>query len=648
MSMYFRPVQYPYAPLAGDRHEVIVAGGGPVGLAVAIGLARRGVQVAVLEDDDSACQGSRALCFSRHSLEVFDRLGAGAAVTARALPWTSGRSYFRDVEVERFEMPHADDDPHPPMVNISQSEAEQVLIDTALATDGVTLAWRHRVTEVLPDETGVSVEVRTPDGRRDLRADWLVAADGGWSVVRDWLGLQLEGTAYAGNFLIADIHWVTELPAERRVWFDPPVSPGQTVLMHRQPDDIVRFDIQLPPGVDPLAALAPERVKSLVKQHLDWLGNTAPWTLEWTSTYSPRAMSLDSYRHGRVVFAGDAAHLVPPFGVRGLNSGLEDADMLSWTLALVVRGTASDALLDTYAVERRAAWEQNIAAATLSTLFMSPPTDGYRVTRDAVLALATARPELSELINPRVTSATHARTSPLTIAAPDGLAAGGALKDGDFADGDFADGDFADDGTRLRPGDPVPDVPFRPAGVAGLHGGRLSSLNAERGPDLALLRFGDGTSGAAGALEEFAAALRPLLAPAVGVRVLFDSDGALAAPLGMAPGEVFVTRPDGLLLGRFTDLDALGDPGALAAHVLSGGAPGPGGEVTIGQASLREPSARERMWRTLSDALDAVPDDADAREAFLTRLTLLLALRSADPTVFAGIVGEARDSTPKR
>jgi 3-(3-hydroxy-phenyl)propionate hydroxylase len=654
--MYFRPVQYPFAPLDSDRHEVIVAGGGPVGLAAAIGLARRGVQVVVLEDDDSACQGSRAICFSRHSLEVLDRLGAGAALTARALPWFSGRSYYRDVEVLRFEMPHAAGDPHPPMVNISQSEAEQVLIDTALDTPGLTMAWQHRVTEVLPDEGGVSLQVRTPQGRRDLRADWLVAADGARSVVRDWLGLQLAGTTYSGQFLIADIHWVTAARTERRAWFDPPVSPGQTVLLHRQPDDIWRFDVQLPVGADPLAELAPQRVKSLVKRHLDWIGNTAPWTLEWSSTYSARAMSLESYRHGRVVFAGDSAHLVPVFGVRGLNSGLEDADTLSWTLASVVRGTASEALLDAYAVERRAAWQENIASANLSTLFMSPPTDGYRVTREAVLALstATARPELSELINPRQTQATHARTSPLTIAA----LAGGGLEGGGFEGGGFEGGGGEDDGARLLPGDPVPDVPLAPADGPGLGDGglsrlsRLSSLNAERGPDFTLLRFGDGTRGAApaGRLEEFAAALRSLLAPAVGVRVLRDSDGELAKALGGAPGEIFVIRPDGLLLGRFASLDALGDPGALARHVLGGGRPrrqdgqdGAGGQDgAAGEAFIREPSARERMWRTLSDALDAVP--ADNREAFLTRLTLLLALRSGDPAVFAGLVAEARDS----
>lgn len=692
--MYFTPRHYPFAPLPGDTFEVIVAGGGPVGLAAAIGLARRGIRVAVLEDDDSACLGSRAICISRHSLEVLDRLGVGATLAARALPWTSGRSYYRDVEVLRFEMPHADGDPHPPMVNISQSRAEQVLIDAALGTPGLTIGWRHRVTEVLPDDEGVSLTVRTPEGYRDLRADWLVAADGGRSTVRDWLGVQLQGTSYTGHYLTADIHWATDLPTERRVWFDPPVSPGQTALMHRQPDDIWRFDVQLPLGVDPLAELAPERVEALVKQHMDWLGHTEPWTLEWATVYTARALSLDNYHLGRVVFAGDAAHLVPIFGVRGLNSGFEDADMLSWTLALVVRGRASEALLDAYARERRAAWEQNIVSADLSTLFMSPPADGHRTARDAVLALAAHHPELAELINPRQSSATNARTSPLRVFAP-GTAGASAASGGSGAAGrsgaaggsDGTDGSdesgVSDDssggpvtaGGRLQPGDPVPDVPLKPAadGAAGQSWG----LHAERGADFTLLVFADGDgadelAGATAKLEEFAVALRSLLAPAVGVRVLADNEGELAGPLGGLPGEVFVIRPDGLLLGRFADVAALGDAGALAGRVLGGGtdsvsipdgASSPDGSITGGAnspdaASLPAASSPadapvpdaagtlstdERMWRTLSDALDAVP--ADDREAFLTRLALLLALRVADASTFEALVAEARDST---
>jgi 3-(3-hydroxy-phenyl)propionate hydroxylase len=603
--MYFTPRRYPYRPLDSLDHEVVVAGAGPVGLAAALGLARRGIKVILLEEGDSVCYGSRAICLSRHSLEVLDRLGVGDIVCGQALPWTTGRSYFRDVEVLAFDMPHAEGDPHPPMVNISQSALEQALVDAAEAEHDCLISWRHKVMFIGPGDDQVTVTVDTPHGLLDLTTRWLVAADGARSVVRDDLGLRLRGTSYSGCHLIADIHWRAGLPTERRVWFDPPASPGESVILHRQPDDIWRFDCQLPLDADPAIELAEPRLRQRIGTHLDWLGNTEPWTLEWSSVYSDRALSLDDYVHGRVVFAGDAAHLVPIFGVRGLNSGFEDADTLAWTLALVASGTAQPGLLHAYGKERRDAWEQNIAQADLSTLFVAPSTDGYRQTRDAVLALALRRPALRELIDPRQTSATHARTSPLTIHLPSVTS------------------------RPLVPGDPLPDV-------AAVAGGRVTSLQAERGPDFTLLAFGHAD---ADPLASIAVALRSRLAPAVGVGVLVPDDAdSVAASLGTEPGEVLVIRPDGLLLARYPSAAAI-DTEALAAHILSGGPAAPRGrDGVVTPASL---SQAEQVWRALSDALDEVPPEG--REAFLTRLVLLLSLHEPDPEAVQGLVAEALD-----
>ena len=611
--MYFTPRRYPYRVLDSAEHEVIVVGAGPVGLAVALGLAQRGVRVTLLEATDAVSFGSRAICLSRHTLEVLDRLGLGQAIAGQALPWTTGRSYFRDIEVLEFHMPHSDGDPHPPMVNISQSAAEQALVDAALREPNITIAWDHEVLFVTPvadQQDQVTVTVDTPSGLRDLTARWLVAADGAASTVRDDLGLQLRGTSYSGQFLTADIHWEAGLPAERRVWFDPPVSPGYTVVMHRQPDDIWRFDVQLGPDADLAAALEPERVRELIRTHLDWLGNTQPWTVEWSSCYFARALSLDRYVHGRVVFAGDAAHLVPIFGVRGLNSGLEDADTLAWTLACVASGQASPRLLHAYGHERREAWRQNIAQADLSTLFMSPGRDGSRSTRDAVLALAPGHPELRELINPRQTEATDARTSPLSIPCPPTYP--------------------GQNGPSLgpTPGDPVPDVGLRV-------GGQPTALHAARGPDFTLLAFGhaDGY-----ALTGIAAALRSRLAPAVGAGLLVPDDGdAVAAALGTGPGEVLVIRPDGLLLARYASAAGL-DAHALADHILSGG-PGKSADEEELPARRHELSHAEQVWRAVSDTLDRVP--AANRESFLTRLVMLLALRQEKPSDLQNLVAEA-------
>lgn len=601
--MYFTPRRHPYRALDATDHEILVAGAGPVGLAAALGLARRGIRVTVLEEGDSVCDGSRAICLSRHSLEVLDRLGVGDAVTSQALPWTTGRSYFRDVEVLAFDMPHAEGDPHPPMVNISQAAVEQVLVDAAEAEPNCRIAWRHKVMFISPGEDQVTVTVDTPRGLLDLTTRWLIGADGARSIVRDDMGLRLRGTRYTGCYLIADIRWKAGLPTERRVWFDPPASPGQTVILHRQPNDVWRFDCQLPPDADPAEELREGRLRERITTHLDWLGNTEPWTLEWSSVYSARAMSLDEYVHGRVMFAGDAAHLVPIFGVRGLNSGLEDADTLAWTLALVIAGPAGPGLLRAYGKERRDAWQQNIAQADLSTLFMTPGTDGHRQTRDAVLALALRRPELRELINPRQTSATHARSSPLTIHIPNAPS------------------------LTLLPGDPLPDVAIMAAG-------RLTSLHAERGPDFTLLAFGHAD---AYRLAGIAAVLRSRLAPAAGVRVLVpDNAGRVAESLGTGRGEVLVIRPDGLLLARYPAVAAI-DADTLARHILAGGQEEGGDQPGIVQQ--KSLSHAEWVWRSLSDALDKVP--AEDREAFLIRLALLLSLDQRDPAAVASLIAEA-------
>jgi 3-(3-hydroxy-phenyl)propionate hydroxylase len=172
--------------------------------------------------------------------------------------------------------------------------------------------------------------------------------------------------------------------------------------------------------------------------------------------------------------------------------------------------------------------------------------------------------------------------------------------------------------------------------VAAVADGRVTSLHAERGPDFTVLGFGHAD---ADQLTTIAAALRPRLAPAVGVRVLVPDDAdSVAAFLGAEPGEVLVIRPDGLLLARYPSAAAI-DAEALAAHILSGGSEGPiYPDDIVTPTSL---SQAERTWRVLSDALDKVP--AEGREAFLTRLVLLLSLHEPDPEAVQGLVAEALD-----
>ena len=604
-SPYFQPPTYERSRVTEPAPDapalpVVVVGAGPVGMSVALGLAHRGIPVTVLEAADQVSFGSRAICISRHSLEVADRLGFGEQLAALALEWQGGRSYHRDREVLHFTMPHEDGDVRAPMVNVSQSELEQMMVETLEKNPLITLHWGTPVVGVQQDDDGASVTIDTVEGQRTLRAQYVVAADGGRSAVRQQLGLRLEGTSYEGRYVIADIHWVCDLPAERLVWFDPPSNPGSTVIMHRQPNDIWRIDYQLAPGDDAEVETQEERIRERIAKHLTWLRHEQPWTLEWHGFYQARALALPDFVHGRVVFTGDAAHLVPIFGVRGLNSGMEDADTLVWTLSAVLRGDADPALLAAYSAERHDAWQQNVANAGKSTLVMTPGTDGYRATRDALLHLSEVRPEFSHLLDPRQSSATHARRSPLTLGAAD------------------------DTGRRPGAGDPVPDRRVRTAA------GKESSVHEVRGTGFGLYAFAPLDEAALEAVHRLRDDLASALPHEDARRRAGRPRGhrALAGRRGRRAGRRVGRRPRGGLRGPPRRAAAgprsCRRPGGVPAHLRAGGTVRPqGAAVADPRVGLPpEQAAREQVWLTLSDALDTV--EADARPDLLTRLALVL------------------------
>lgn len=395
-----------------SRVPVLIAGGGPVGLTCAALLASYGVDSLVVEADPSYCTGSRAICISRRSLEILAWAGAEAAMRAKSLPWTGGRSYWRDHEVLHFQMPHEPAQRFAPMVNIQQFYVER-FVDEALDRQRARVAWSHRVTSVRQDGDGVEVGISGPSGEATVRAGWLVACDGGRSTVREQLGLALQGTQYEGRYVIADIEQKTHRPVERLAWFDPPSNPGSTLLMHRQPDDVWRIDYQLRDGEDAQAALEASSIVPRIQSHLDMIGEREPWRMLWSSMYNAKCLTLPDYRQGRVLFAGDAAHLVPIFGVRGLNSGLDDAGNLAWKLAAVLQGRADEELLDSYTAERLHATHENLAYGAKSTEFMAPPDFAFTLMRDAVLRLSLDEPRVRTLVNPRQSAPVAYTGSPL-------------------------------------------------------------------------------------------------------------------------------------------------------------------------------------------------------------------------------------------
>ena len=267
---------------------------------------------------------------------------------------------------------------------------------------------------------GVLLTIATPDGSYRLAADWVIAADGARSTVRRLLGLGFEGRVFQHQFLICDIKIKMDRPTERLFWFDPPFNRGLSALLHRQADDVWRLDFQVGDEADREAEVKPENAARRVRAAL---GEDMDFTFEWLSLYRFQSRRLQRFRHGRVFFAGDAAHQMSPFGARGGNSGVQDADNLAWKLDLVMRGMAPEGLLDSYDAERVAAADENLLNTTRSTDFIAPKSGISRTFRDSVLALAETEPFARRLVNSgRLTTATCYDRSPLN--GPDGFAEG--------------------------------------------------------------------------------------------------------------------------------------------------------------------------------------------------------------------------------
>ncbi len=319
--------------------------------------------------------GSRALCMQRETLEIWARLGIGEEVAARGVQWQLGRTYFRERELFQTHLPANPDDHFPPFVNISQTEVEELLIDR-LAELGVRPRGGHRLIGLQQEADGVELTFETDTHPTTFHAAYAVGADGAHSGVRHALGLEFRGHSFEDLFLITDIRAQLPFPAERRFYFDPPWNPGRQVLIHPQPDGIWRIDWQLPPGAD--AKAIDGRVRAVI-------GPDAAYEVMWSTTYRFRQRLVDRFRVGRVFLAGDAAHLMSPFGARGLNSGIADAENLAWKLAWVLTGQASASLLDSYDAERRPAAVENLAVTEASMQFMVPHGWWRRAWRNLVL-----------------------------------------------------------------------------------------------------------------------------------------------------------------------------------------------------------------------------------------------------------------------
>jgi 3-(3-hydroxy-phenyl)propionate hydroxylase len=502
------------------RHAVVVVGAGPVGLSLAIDLAQRGRKVLLLDKDNRLSTGSRAICFAKRTLEIWDRLGVGERMVAKGVGWNVGKVFFRDELLYRFDLLPEDGHERPAFINLQQYYAEAYLVERASALPDLEIRWKNNVVALEQGDQGVKLGIDTPEGRYELLADYVVACDGSRSPLRAFLGEESRGRVFRDRFLIADVRVDASFPAERWFWFDPPFHPNQSVLLHRQPDGVWRIDFQLGWDADPEEEKKPEKIIPRVRA---LLGADAKFELEWASVYTFACQRMDRFRKGRVLFAGDSAHGVSPFGARGANSGVQDAENLAWKLDLVLRGQAPDGLLDSYASEREYAADENIRNSTRATDFITPKSEVSRLFRDAVLDLARQQPFARKLVNSGRLSV------PATLH-------GSALS---TADSDSFEG-------AMVPGAPAADAPLS-------IDGRATWLLRELAQGFTLLAWGAPPAWAAGLPLKLL-----VLSPAE------DTHGCLAQRYDLQPATAYLLRPDQHVCARWRHPTEAGVRAALA------------------------------------------------------------------------------------
>jgi len=499
MARIFETPLYPYQrsidqdAIAPLRHPVVVIGAGPVGLAAAIDLAQQDVPVVVVDDNDKVSWGSRAICFAKRPLEILDRLGCGDGFVDKGVVWNTGKVFFDQREVYKFDLLPERGHKRPAFINLQQYHLEKFLIDRLrqLQDEGkpVELRGSNKVVGLAQTTDHVSLEIETPEGPYRLQADWVIACDGAASPTRTMMGLDFAGRVFEDNFLIADVIMDADFPTERWFWFDPPFNRGQSALLHKQPDNVWRIDLQLGWDIDREKEKRPENVIPRLKA---MLGDDVKFELEWVSIYTFQCRRMEKFRHGRVLFAGDSAHQVSPFGARGANSGFADTDNLCWKLKMIIEGAAHERLLDTYDFERGIGTDENILNSTRSTDFITPKSDISRIFRNAVLDLAENCEFARPLVNSgRLSVPCTYDNSPLN--GPDVAGMPGRTRPGSSAvDAPANDGWLCDKlGNRFQ----VLAINTALPDGARLKGFDVETISVEKNPEIAARYLGDHNSG---------------------------------------------------------------------------------------------------------------------------------------------------------
>ncbi|MEW5872770.1 MAG: FAD-dependent monooxygenase [Chloroflexota bacterium] len=513
---------------------VVIAGAGPTGMTAALDLAHYGIPCILLEEDHKLSDGSRAIAFHHTALAVWEKLGAAQPMLEKGIAWSARHTYYRQVKLYTQAFAQPGQGLLPRFFNLQQYYVERYLLDCVQASPAIDLRLDHRLVGIRQGEQTVSLEVETPAGRIQIEAQYVLACDGAHSSLRKLLNLEFPGATHDDYFLIADIRAALDFPHEPRFFFDHPTNPGQTILIHPQPDGVWRIDWQVGAQSEVEAERSPEKMDRRIRA---LIGET-PYEIVWLSAYRFHQRLLRQLRHGRVFFLGDAAHLVAPFGARGLNSAVQDVENLAWKLALVLRNLAPAALLDTYQTERWAAQQLNQQVTHKTMLFMCPPNPRRRLERNLILRLSAFFPPARRWVNSGKMSEPYVYAhSPLSV--PD--------QPGEKWPGSPAPGAMiADAACRLLQGDLEQPTHLRKlfgSGFVALHFARQAS---------------EAQAFAAGCAQADLPApvtvysvLGTRSANTVGsLNVLLDEDNTLQRAFQAQPGSLYLVRPDGHLAAR--------------------------------------------------------------------------------------------------
>ncbi len=603
MAGYTLPV-YPYRTppeLAGGAagvYPVIVAGGGLGGLTAALELGSRGIRTLVLDDDNTvgaAGLSSRGICYAKRTLEIFDRFGIAERIRAKGITWNEGDVYRGEQRLYRFNLQPEAGQKYPAFVNLQQFYVEQYLVEKIAEVPAIDLRWKNRVLDVRQGVDHVEVEVGTPDGSYVARCEYLIGADGAHSIVREKTGAKdAESALFEDTWCIADVRMAPSMQAVRKAYLDNPLNEGGAIWYHQMADGVWRTDWQIGHYPDPEAETRPERATQRLRK---LLGPEVPFELVWVGPWRFRKRVLEKMKYGRVLFLGDAAAQHSPFGARGGNRAVQDANNLAWKLALVLEGAANQDLLDTYDRERLQAAREAVEISSRSAIFIGPETAGQRLVRDAILDLAERAPAARALVNVGRLSVAclYTDTRP-------------GCERGQF------------DSDEARPGAAAPDGIVVEGGkeryfVDRLQGRFTVAWFGATGPDLATC---------------------VTCVPVVTLNLVRASAPALFGHYGVQDTATYVFRPDGHVLARCTGIDAGFAAAAIESALGKPGEPDYGNRVTpdpapagpaTGSQAMNQLEA-DRLYDALAALIDGTPEAE--RNRMLARLVVQLAAQLGD------------------